>query len=108
MISYGFKIKDYYLINLMHISSITENFSIQLIARQMTMSNNNIPPNIDSWCRTKSGEEINFSFAWTIENFSQRKEKNDEVIFFFRIDIKLLMHYFSTGVKLKHIHHSRT
>ena len=46
----------------------------------MKMSSNIIPANADAWCRTKANEESNFSFAWTIENFSQRKEERDECI----------------------------
>ena len=46
----------------------------------MKMSSNIFPTNADAWCRTKANEEINFSFAWTIENFSQRNEERDESI----------------------------
>ena len=49
------------------------------------MSNNDGMQNpttasFDSWCRTKGGEEVNYSFCWTIEKFSQRPEENGQVI----------------------------
>ena len=40
-----------------------------------------IQPPVDSWCRTKDGEEVKFRFAWTIEKFSERPEKQGEFIF---------------------------
>ena len=40
------------------------------------MANHNVKmPWIDSWCRTKAGEEVKFTFAWTIERFSERPEE---------------------------------
>ena len=40
------------------------------------MANDNVKmPRIDSWCRTRAGEEVKFTFAWTIERFSERPEK---------------------------------
>ena len=42
------------------------------------MSENLPPPVINSWCRTKGGEEEKFTFAWTIEKFSERQEQNGQ------------------------------
>ena len=38
----------------------------------------NLPKSINSWCKSKLKDEeiIKYSFAWTIENFSQRTETN--------------------------------
>ena len=33
---------------------------------------------LESLCRTKDGEEIQFNFVWTIKNFSARPEKAGE------------------------------
>jgi hypothetical protein len=46
------------------------------------MSNSKFsPPPIpaDSWCRTRE-DSVHHTFVWTIEQFSQRKEKVDEAI----------------------------
>ena len=45
------------------------------------MANNNVENAelvVDSWCKTKGGEEVKFKFAWTIERFSTRSEENGE------------------------------
>ena len=48
---------------------------------KVKMSNNNVEsaplrqPIIDSWCRTKDDEEVKFTFAWTIENFSKCQQQ---------------------------------
>ena len=30
---------------------------------------NLVPSSIDSWCKTKCGDEVKFRYAWTIEKF---------------------------------------
>ena len=34
----------------------------------------------DNWCRTTNGEKASTTFTWTIEDFFDRPEKNDEFI----------------------------
>ena len=47
------------------------------------MSNNNdgCELSLESWCRTKEGEEVKFNFAWTIKNFSTRPENPGESLY---------------------------
>ena len=50
-----------------------------IIKKSDKMANYNVKmPRIDSWCRTRAaaGEEVKFTFAWTIERFSERPERN--------------------------------
>ena len=61
------------LVNI-HYSEITI-----IIKKFDKMANHNVKmPRIDSWCRTRAaaGEEVKFTFAWTIERFSERPERN--------------------------------
>ena len=47
------------------------------------MSNNDdgCELSLESWCRTKEGEEVKFNFAWTIKNFSTRPENPGESLY---------------------------
>ena len=52
-------------------------------SKSANMSNNNIESgkrklDVGSWVKTTAGEKVQFKFAWTIENFTERPEKTGE------------------------------
>jgi len=46
------------------------------------------PIDSESWCRTKTSEDVKHTFAWTIERFSDRQEANGSFLWSSRFSIR--------------------